>query len=124
MQMTSIPFGVTDWATVPTSEHPGVTGMALWRTCQFCDLRVRMVEYTPGYLADNWCKKGHILLVLEGELEHADRCLTNGDWIHLEDGSCHAPYAFGRGCWCLVRDEGTVQYEGLLGRFLSMRTGA
>ena len=64
------------------------------------------------------------LLVLEGELEHADRCLTNGDWIHLEDGSCHAPYAFGRGCWCLVRDEGTVQYEGLLGRFLSMRTGA
>jgi quercetin dioxygenase-like cupin family protein len=28
-----------------------------------------MVDYTPGYLADHWCEKGHILLVLEGELE-------------------------------------------------------
>ncbi len=28
-----------------------------------------MVEYTPGYLADHWCSKGHILLCLEGELQ-------------------------------------------------------
>jgi hypothetical protein len=28
-----------------------------------------MVEYTPGYVADHWCQKGHVLLVLEGELE-------------------------------------------------------
>ena len=27
-----------------------------------------MVEYSAGYLADHWCKKGHILLCLEGEL--------------------------------------------------------
>jgi len=27
-----------------------------------------MVEYTPGYLADHWCVKGHILLCLEGDL--------------------------------------------------------
>ncbi|MEG0996589.1 MAG: DHCW motif cupin fold protein, partial [Clostridia bacterium] len=31
-------------------------------------VRVRMVEYTAGYLADHWCVKGHILLCLEGEL--------------------------------------------------------
>ena len=31
-------------------------------------IRVRMVEYTPGYLADHWCEKGHVLLCLEGEL--------------------------------------------------------
>ncbi|WP_245895843.1 DHCW motif cupin fold protein [Deinococcus irradiatisoli] len=66
--MTGIPFGVTDWASVPVTEHPGVSGTALWRTRHFGELRVRQVEYTPGYLADHWCSKGHILLVLEGEL--------------------------------------------------------
>ena len=50
------------------TEHPGVTGLALWRTRTFGAVRVRMVEYTPGYLADHWCGKGHILLVLEGSL--------------------------------------------------------
>jgi len=30
-------------------------------------LRIRMVEYSPGYLADHWCKKGHIVHCLEGE---------------------------------------------------------
>ncbi len=68
MQMTDIPFGVTDWAGVPVTKHPGEIGQALWRTRQFGTLRVRQVEYTPGYLADHWCRKGHILLVLEGEL--------------------------------------------------------
>jgi len=68
MQMTDIPFGVTDWAGVPVTQHPGEIGQALWRTRQFGTLRVRQVEYTPGYLADHWCRKGHILLVLEGEL--------------------------------------------------------
>ena len=34
----------------------------------FGAIRVRIVEYSPGYLADHWCKKGHILLCLEGEL--------------------------------------------------------
>ncbi|AKP91621.1 MULTISPECIES: DHCW motif cupin fold protein [Achromobacter] len=68
MKMSNIPFGTTDWSEVETTEHPGDTGMAYWRTRQFGDLRVRMVEYTPGYLADHWCSKGHILLCLEGEL--------------------------------------------------------
>ncbi|MGE8659603.1 MAG: DHCW motif cupin fold protein [Achromobacter sp.] len=68
MKMSNIPFGTTDWAEIEATEHPGDTGMAYWRTLQFGDLRVRMVEYTPGYLADHWCSKGHILLCLEGEL--------------------------------------------------------
>lgn len=63
-----MPFGTTDWADVAVTEHAGVTGMAFWRTRHFGALRVRMVEYTPGYLADHWCVKGHILLCLEGEL--------------------------------------------------------
>jgi quercetin dioxygenase-like cupin family protein len=69
MKMENIPFGTTDWSKIPITEHAGITGNALWRTQQFGDIRVRMVEYTPGYLADHWCEKGHILLVLEGRLE-------------------------------------------------------
>jgi hypothetical protein len=68
MNMHDIPFGTTDWSQIAPTEHKGETGMALWRTRQFDDIRVRMVEYSPGYLADHWCKKGHILLCLEGEL--------------------------------------------------------
>ncbi|NMY15905.1 ectoine synthase [Pseudomonas sp. WS 5019] len=68
MQISDIPFGVTDWAAIPVTEHPGERGVARWRTCQFAALRVRVVEYSPGYLADHWCQKGHVLLCLEGEL--------------------------------------------------------
>jgi quercetin dioxygenase-like cupin family protein len=68
MNISDIPFGVTDWNQIKRSEHPGERGMAYWRTQVFGTLRVRMVEYSAGYLADHWCHKGHILLCLEGEL--------------------------------------------------------
>ena len=68
MKMTDIPFGTTDWSEVERTEHPGETGVAYWRTRQFGELRVRMVEYSENYLADHWCHKGHILLILDGEL--------------------------------------------------------
>lgn len=68
MRLQDIPFGTTNWDDVPATEHPGTTGKAYWRTRQFGDIRVRRVEYTPGYLADHWCTKGHILFCLEGEL--------------------------------------------------------
>ena len=66
--MFDIPFGTTDWEGVERTEHAGETGKAYWRTRNFNNIRVRIVEYTPGYLADHWCVKGHILFVLEGEL--------------------------------------------------------
>lgn len=69
MKMEHIPFGTTDWTLVPATEHRGETGSATWRTAHFGAIRVRMVEYSPGYLADHWCRKGHILLCLTGELE-------------------------------------------------------
>ena len=68
MKIENTPFEIVDWQTVSLTTHPGETGAALWRTKQAGDIRVRMVEYSPGYLADHWCKKGHILLVLEGTL--------------------------------------------------------
>ena len=69
MKMHDIPFGTTDWSSVTPTEHKGETGVATWRTKEFGGIRVRMVDYSAGYLADHWCEKGHILLVLEGELE-------------------------------------------------------
>ena len=68
MNISNIPFGTTDWSTIEPTEHKGERGSARWRTRHFGAIRVRMVEYSPGYLADHWCSKGHILLCLEGEL--------------------------------------------------------
>lgn len=69
MNMQDIPFGTTDWMTVPCTEHKGTTGTAIWRTTNFGNIRVRLIEYSKGYEADHWCSKGHILLCLDGELE-------------------------------------------------------
>jgi hypothetical protein len=68
MRMTAIPFGTTDWSSIEPTEHRGERGTARWRTRDFGGIRVRVVEYSAGYLADHWCSKGHILLCLEGEL--------------------------------------------------------
>jgi len=83
MNMQNIPFGTTDWTQVEAEEHPGETGVATWRVRQFGDVRVRMVTYSPGYRADHWCSKGHILLCLEGEL-HTE--LADGRTFTLEAG--------------------------------------
>ena len=92
MQMTDIPFGTTDWSGVERTEHKGETGVAHWRTRNFGRIRVRMVDYSSNYLADHWCEKGHILLVLEGRLETelADgrRCvLLPGQSYQVADGA-------------------------------------
>jgi len=92
MNMSDIPFGTTDWSAIPRTEHPGETGMAQWRTRQFGPIRVRMVEYSAGYLADHWCEKGHILLCLSGALETelADgttAVLTPGMSYQVADGA-------------------------------------
>lgn len=68
MNMSQIPFGTTDWSTVERVEKSAQAGQAFWRTRQFGDIRVRMVEYTPGYVSDHWCVKGHVLLCMAGEL--------------------------------------------------------
>lgn len=92
MKMSAIPFDTTDWSDIPATEHKGETGIATWRTCQFGDIRVRMVEYSPGYLADHWCQKGHILLCLDGQIdtELADGrtfTLTPGQSYQVADGA-------------------------------------
>jgi hypothetical protein len=83
MEMTGIPFDTTNWESIERTEHKGESGVAYWRTRDVGAVRVRMVEYTPGYLADHWCSKGHILLCLEGEL-HTE--LADGRTFVLKPG--------------------------------------
>jgi quercetin dioxygenase-like cupin family protein len=49
-----------------------------------------MVEYSPGYRADHWCPRGHVILVLEGEMvnelkDGRKQLLTAGMGYHVED---------------------------------------
>jgi len=83
VQLSDIPFGTTDWSCIEPTEHAGETGIAYWRTQHFDGVRVRMVEYTPGYRADHWCSKGHLLLCIEGEL-HTE--LEDGRSFTLQPG--------------------------------------
>jgi hypothetical protein len=92
---TIIPFQTIDWSCVPKTAHKGETGVAYWQTLQFEGLRVRIVEYSAGYVADHWCKKGHIVHCLEGEfiseLESGEQSLlTKGmTYIVTDDASSH-----------------------------------
>ncbi len=67
MAMSEIPFQTIDWESIPKTRHDGETGLSYWRTLEFGGLRIRIVEYSAGYLADHWCQKGHVVYCLEGE---------------------------------------------------------
>lgn len=92
MKIPALPFTVTDWRNVEPTRHPGDTGEALWRTFNIGDLRVRVVEYSPGYLADHWCDRGHVLYVLSGEL---DTELKDGRHFTLKAGMSYQVSDFG-----------------------------
>jgi hypothetical protein len=83
MDPANIPFQAIDWSLVPKTEYPGKTGKASWQTIQLGGLRIRIVEYSEGYLADHWCKKGHIVHCLEGEFVSE---MENGEKILLTKG--------------------------------------
>ncbi|HEV7263981.1 MAG TPA: DHCW motif cupin fold protein [Falsiroseomonas sp.] len=83
MIIQDVPFQVMDWSKQPTTRHAGETGFALWRTLEVGNIRVRMVEYSPGYSADHWCSRGHVLLVMQGEL---DTELANGRRFTMTPG--------------------------------------
>ena len=68
MKLTDMPEGVTDWSRAPAAEVPGASGAARVRMHQIGPVKLRVVEYTPGYLADHWCSKGHVIYVIEGAL--------------------------------------------------------
>ncbi len=79
----NIPFQTIDWSLIPKTTYPGEEGIAWWQTLQFPGLRIRMVEYSPGYLVDHWCKKGHIVHCLQGSFVSE---LQNGENFELSEG--------------------------------------
>lgn len=84
--MNQIPFTSIDWSGVDKKEYPGETGKAIWQTLQFNGIRLRIVEYSAGYLADHWCRKGHIVHCLEGEFTSE---LSTGEQIKLSKGQTY-----------------------------------
>ena len=84
--MSNIPFQTIDWTAIEKVEYKGETGVAFWQTVQFEGLRIRLVEYSNGYLADHWCQKGHIVHCLEGEFVSE---LSTGEQVKLTKGQTY-----------------------------------
>lgn len=109
MNINAFPFQTLNWSSIPKEEHKGETGMAYWQTQMVNDIRVRMVEYSPGYKADHWCSKGHIILCTEGEM---DTELEDGRIMKLTKGmtyfvgdNCEAHRTFSEnGCKLFIVD--------------------
>ncbi len=76
MQIISEPYSVIDWDNVTIEKHSGETGFAWSRTIETGNINIVLVEYSPGFRADHWCSRGHVMHLLEGELN-----------IELKDGS-------------------------------------
>ena len=99
MNPNNIPFQITNWETIPITEHNGETGTAYWKVIQFGNLRIRMVEYSKNYKADHWCEKGHIIYCIEGEMttELADgkeyKMLPGMTYQVSDDLSSHRTYS-------------------------------
>lgn len=101
------PAQTWEWSRV----RDGICKAVLWSSGDALSLNLLFMP--PHHtLADHVHEGSESLLVLAGELESGSQCLSDGDWIHLESGSSHAPHAFHRGCWCLVREEGPMRFTG------------
>jgi quercetin dioxygenase-like cupin family protein len=82
----TIAFQIIQWDNIPKEEHAGGQGTSFWQTVQFPGLRIRIVEYSAGYIADHWCQKGHIVHCLEGSFSSE---LENGETFFLAPGMCY-----------------------------------
>jgi len=97
--MEQIPFTLIDWSSISPTEHAGAPGISFWKTWQHPGLRIRIVTYSPGYLADHWCPKGHIVHCLEGsfesELEDGTRVVLHQGMTYVvtDDASSHRSYS-------------------------------
>ena len=91
----NIPFQTIDWTHIEKTTHAGETGTASWQTIQFNGLRLRIVEYSGNYMANHWCRKGHIVYCLEGsfvsELQNGESfTLSKGmSYVVSDDASAH-----------------------------------
>jgi hypothetical protein len=68
VKLADISFQSIDWSAIAPTTHAGEPGEARWHTLEVGNVRARVVEYSPGYIADHWCERGHVVHVLDGEL--------------------------------------------------------
>ncbi|CAN5317722.1 DHCW motif cupin fold protein [soil metagenome] len=84
--MSAIPFQTINWENVPKTEHKGEQGTSWWQVIEQDGIRIRIVEYAKGYLADHWCRKGHIVHCMEGEFITE---MKNGEKTLLQKGQSY-----------------------------------
>jgi quercetin dioxygenase-like cupin family protein len=99
MNIQGVMFSITDWSQLSPVEHRGERGTSFWRTFEAGNVRVRMVEYSPGFKSDRWCPRGHILLVLEGELaiglkDGREFTLASGTGFQVSDDEANPHLAY------------------------------
>ncbi len=99
MKIQNVPFSLIDWKKMVPAEYKGETGTSYWRIFESGDIRVRMVEYSPGFYSDHWCSRGHVLLVLKGELsiklrDGRDFKLSSGMSFQVGDDNANPHFAF------------------------------
>ncbi len=109
MEVNQFPFQTLDWSAIPKEEHKGITGTASWRVFSMGDIRIRMVEYSPGYFADHWCKKGHIIYCIAGEMiteleDGREFTLSQGMTYHVGDNSEAHRSRSANGCSLFIVD--------------------
>jgi quercetin dioxygenase-like cupin family protein len=68
LKIEDVPFSNIRWPEMPLSEQSGAVGYALSQTVETGNVRLRLVTFSPGYEADHWCSKGHVVFVLKGQL--------------------------------------------------------
>ncbi len=76
---------------MPSSEHPGQSGWARWHALEVGASRLRLIELSPAYVANHWCTRGHVILMLAGEVvteqqDGGELTLGADQWYQLADG--------------------------------------
>jgi hypothetical protein len=84
--MKKISFQIIDWGGLPKTISEGKTGRSISQIIEYPGLKIRMVEYSAGYLADHWCRKGHVVYCIEGEVINEQE---NGDQFIIKQGMCY-----------------------------------
>lgn len=111
MNNMAIPFQTIDWQNIPKTEHKGETGTAYWQTIQFEGLRLRYVEYSKNYKADHWCKKGHIVYCLKGEvineLEDGTQSILKEGMSYIVSDNLSSHRSISKNGVCLLIIDGT-----------------
>jgi quercetin dioxygenase-like cupin family protein len=68
MKIPELAFTSVALAELPATVDAGERGRSVSRTFEQGGVRLRIVEYQPGYLADHWCDRGHVFYLISGEV--------------------------------------------------------